>query len=314
MFPHALRPVICWAPGPLSNRPSGRTACQLSPSCDHQTTTSWSPPSPSVPVATKPPPAATRAVTPAGLPSTGSVVSRQVLPPLTETAANGAGPNGRACTPRAAIRLPRMATRWSTALRAPAASASDRDCHPWPSRESQTAGCVPTAPTPAKPLAPAATASSADGTPLRADPVHHPCGTQVVRSADHHSAAIGWPCTSRTPATTYPRRPAAAPARATPGPASVPALAAGPQVCPSGEVRTTGCWLPWGAAESRVPAAPTWAAIPAGPPSPPTASQPAPPWTTPVSPGPWPRQDGGAPADTGDHRPPGARDQIAGAP
>src|SRR6185312_7230229 len=106
-------------------------------------------------------------------------------------------------------------------------------------------------------------------------------------------------------------RPAAAPARVRPGPVSGPAPAAGPQVRPSGEVMTTGCWLSRAEAESRVPPAPSWAA---GPPSPPTASQPTPPRATLVRPGPWPRHDGGVPAVAGDHRPPGARDQIAGAP
>src|SRR5262249_62283209 len=83
VFPDTLRPVTCWAPGPRSHRPAGRTACQVSPSCDHQTITSWSLPSPSEPVARKPPPAVTRAVTTAGLPGTGRRVSRQAPPPLT---------------------------------------------------------------------------------------------------------------------------------------------------------------------------------------------------------------------------------------
>jgi hypothetical protein len=100
-----------------------------------------------VPVASRPPPAATRAVTPTGRPGAGSGVSRQVRPPLTETAANGTGPDGRACVPSAVIRRPWMATRWSTALVAPAGCASSSDRHAWPLRDSHTAGSGPIAPT-----------------------------------------------------------------------------------------------------------------------------------------------------------------------
>src|SRR5215472_16155485 len=105
------------------------------------------------------------------------------------------------------------------------------------------------------------------------------------------------------PATTYPDRPAAAPVRVRPGPASGPAPAAGPQVAPSGEVITTGCWPAGAAAEPRVPAVPTGVTATARPPSPPTASHPAAPCTTAVSPGPVPCQDDGTLIAVGAHRP-----------